>query len=59
VVLHDAVAAFDGPVVELHISNPPPRAVPSHLVLAPVASGVVAGFGDSATSSPSTPSPHY
>ena len=30
--LHDAVAAFEGPVVELHLSNPAaPRALPSHL----------------------------
>ena len=44
--LHDAVAAFDGPVVELHISNPAAREPFRHTsVLAPVASGVVAGFG--------------
>ena len=44
--LHDAVAAFDGPVVELHISNPAAREPFRHTsVLAPVADGVVAGFG--------------
>jgi 3-dehydroquinate dehydratase-2 len=44
--LHDAVAAFDGPVVELHLSNPAAREPFRHAsVLAPVASGVVAGFG--------------
>jgi len=44
--LHDAVAAFEGPVVELHLSNPAAREPFRHTsVLAPVASGVVAGFG--------------
>jgi 3-dehydroquinate dehydratase-2 len=44
--LHDAVAAFDGPVVELHLSNPAGREPFRHTsVLAPVASGLVAGFG--------------
>jgi 3-dehydroquinate dehydratase-2 len=44
--LHDAVAAFEGPVVELHISNPAAREPFRHTsVLAPVANGVVAGFG--------------
>jgi 3-dehydroquinate dehydratase-2 len=44
--LHDAVAAFDGPVIELHISNPAAREPFRHTsVLAPVANGVVAGFG--------------
>ncbi|HWD56116.1 MAG TPA: type II 3-dehydroquinate dehydratase [Acidimicrobiales bacterium] len=44
--LHDAVAAFAGPVVELHISNPAAREPFRHTsVLAPVASGVIAGFG--------------
>ncbi len=44
--LHDAVAAFDGPVVELHISNPAAREPFRHAsVLAPVANGVIAGFG--------------
>lgn len=44
--LHDAVAAFEGPTVELHLSNPAGREPFRHTsVLAPVASGVVAGFG--------------
>jgi 3-dehydroquinate dehydratase II len=44
--LHDAVAAFDGPVVELHLSNPAAREPFRHTsVLAPVATGVIAGFG--------------
>jgi len=44
--LHDAAAAFDGPVVELHISNPAAREPFRHTsVLAPVASGLIAGFG--------------
>jgi 3-dehydroquinate dehydratase-2 len=44
--LHDAVAAFDGPVVELHISNPAAREPFRHTsVLASVANGVIAGFG--------------
>jgi 3-dehydroquinate dehydratase-2 len=44
--LHDAAAAFDGPLVELHLSNPAAREPFRHTsVLAPVASGVIAGFG--------------
>jgi 3-dehydroquinate dehydratase-2 len=44
--LHDAVAAFDGPTVELHLSNPAAREPFRHVsVLAPVAAGVIAGFG--------------
>ena len=44
--LHDAVAAFEGPVVELHLSNPAAREPFRHTsVLAPVASGLIAGFG--------------
>ncbi len=44
--LHDAVAAFDGPAVELHLSNPAAREPFRHTsVLAPVVAGVVAGFG--------------
>jgi 3-dehydroquinate dehydratase-2 len=44
--LHDAVAAFAGPTVELHISNPAAREPFRHTsVLAPVAAGVIAGFG--------------
>lgn len=44
--LHDAVAAFEGVVVELHLTNPAAREPWRHTsVLAPVADGVVAGFG--------------
>lgn len=44
--LHDALAAFDGPVVELHLSNPQTRESWRHTsVVAPVATGTVAGFG--------------
>jgi 3-dehydroquinate dehydratase-2 len=44
--LHDAVAAFEGPTVELHLSNPAGREPFRHTsVLAPVAAGLIAGFG--------------
>lgn len=44
--LHDALAAFQGPVVELHLSNPASReSWRSTSVIAPVATGVIAGFG--------------
>ena len=44
--LHDALAAFDGPVVELHLSNPVAREPWRRVsVVAPVAAGSVAGFG--------------
>ncbi|MHB1931170.1 MAG: type II 3-dehydroquinate dehydratase, partial [Acidimicrobiales bacterium] len=44
--LHDALAAFDGPVVELHLSNPHRRERwRQHSVVSPVATGIVAGFG--------------
>ncbi|HEV2369848.1 MAG TPA: type II 3-dehydroquinate dehydratase [Acidimicrobiales bacterium] len=44
--LHDALAAYEVPVVELHLSNPAAREPFRHTsVVAPVASGVVAGFG--------------
>ena len=44
--LHDALAAFDGPVVELHLSNPGGREPwRSTSVVTPVATGVIAGFG--------------
>jgi 3-dehydroquinate dehydratase-2 len=44
--LHDALAAFDGVVVELHLSNPAGREPFRHTsVIAPVADGCIAGFG--------------
>ncbi len=44
--LHDALAAFDGPVVELHLSQPRRREAWRHQsVVTPVATGVIAGFG--------------
>jgi 3-dehydroquinate dehydratase-2 len=44
--LHDALSAFDGVVVELHLSNPAAREPFRHTsVIAPVADGLVAGFG--------------
>jgi 3-dehydroquinate dehydratase-2 len=44
--LHDALAAFPGVVVELHLSNPAAREPWRHTsVVAPVADGTIAGFG--------------
>jgi len=44
--IHDALAAFDGVVIELHLSNPASREEWRHVsVLSPVADGTVAGFG--------------
>ncbi len=44
--LHDALAAFDGPVVELHLSDPETREPWRHLsVVAPVAAARVCGQG--------------
>ena len=44
--LHDALAAFEGPVVELHLSNTAAREPWRHTsVVSPVASGVITGFG--------------
>ncbi len=44
--IHDALAAFDGPIVELHITNPAAREGWRHLsVVSPVANGVITGFG--------------
>ena len=44
--LHDALAAFDGPIVEVHLSNPNAREPWRHTsVVAPVSTGSVVGFG--------------
>ena len=44
--IHDALATFDGPVVELHLSNPNAREPWRHTsVVAPVADGSIVGFG--------------
>jgi 3-dehydroquinate dehydratase-2 len=44
--LHDALAAFDGPVVELHLSDPAAREPWRHLsVIAPGADASIAGLG--------------
>ena len=44
--VHDALAAFEGPVVELHLSNPNAREPWRHTsVIAPVATGSIVGFG--------------
>ena len=44
--IHDALAAFDGPVVELHLSNPNAREPWRHTSgIAPVAAGRIVGFG--------------
>lgn len=44
--IHDALAAFAGPVVELHLSDPETREPWRHLsVVAPVADATVKGLG--------------
>ncbi|HEY5108575.1 MAG TPA: type II 3-dehydroquinate dehydratase [Acidimicrobiales bacterium] len=44
--IHDALASFDGVVVELHLSNPAARESFRHTsTIAPVADGCIAGFG--------------
>ncbi len=44
--LHDALASFDGVIVELHLSNPNSREPWRHTsVVAPVATGSISGFG--------------
>lgn len=44
--IHDALAAFDGVVVELHLSNPGAREPwRSTSVITPVARGIISGFG--------------
>lgn len=44
--IHDALASYDGPVVEVHLSQPLKRESWRHTsVVAPVAIGTIAGFG--------------
>jgi len=44
--LHDALAAFEGPIVELHLSHPAGRDKWRQVsVVAPVATGSITGFG--------------
>jgi 3-dehydroquinate dehydratase-2 len=44
--LHDALACFDGVVIELHLSHPDAREPWRHVsVVAPVADGSISGFG--------------
>ncbi len=44
--LHDALAAFSGPVIEVHLSNPAARdAWRSTSVVAPVATATISGLG--------------
>ncbi len=44
--VHDALASFEGPVIELHISNPGAREdFRHHSVITPVATAVIAGLG--------------
>ncbi|MFZ9818208.1 MAG: type II 3-dehydroquinate dehydratase [Ilumatobacteraceae bacterium] len=44
--LHDALSAFDGFVIEVHLSQPQAREAWRHTsVIAPVADGTISGFG--------------
>jgi 3-dehydroquinate dehydratase-2 len=44
--IHDALAAFDGPIIEVHLSQPLKRESWRHTsVVAPLAIGTIAGFG--------------
>lgn len=44
--IHDALAAFNGPIIEVHISNPNAREPWRHTsVVAPVATGSITGLG--------------
>ena len=44
--IHDALAAFEGPVIELHLSNPDAREPWRRTsVVSPVATGSISGFG--------------
>jgi 3-dehydroquinate dehydratase II len=44
--LHDALKSFEGPVIEVHISNPNAREPWRHTsVVSPVATGIISGLG--------------
>jgi 3-dehydroquinate dehydratase-2 len=44
--LHDALAAYEGPIIELHLSNPEAReAWRRTSVIGPVATGTITGLG--------------
>jgi 3-dehydroquinate dehydratase-2 len=44
--VHDALAAFDGPIIEVHISNPNAREPWRHTsVVSPAATGTIVGLG--------------
>jgi 3-dehydroquinate dehydratase II len=44
--IHDALAAFTGPIIEVHISNPNAREAWRHTsVVSPVATGTIVGLG--------------
>jgi 3-dehydroquinate dehydratase-2 len=44
--IHDALAAFSGPILEVHISNPNAREAWRHTsVVSPVATGTIVGLG--------------
>lgn len=44
--IHDALAAFEGPVIEVHLSNPIAREAWRHeSVISPVATGIISGLG--------------
>ena len=44
--LHDALGTFDGPIVEVHLSNPHAREEWRHRsVVSPVATGIITGLG--------------
>jgi 3-dehydroquinate dehydratase II len=46
VAIHDALKALEVPIVEVHLSNPASREAFRHTsFVAPVAAGVIAGFG--------------
>lgn len=44
--IHDALATFEGPVIELHLSNPDAREPWRHTsVISPVATAIISGLG--------------